>query len=67
MEHRKLNKMEYTGKKGLATFLFSRTFMFGLMVLSQLGIFMLLAYNATISHNISYIYPHLLDHSQLLI
>lgn len=54
MEHRKFNKMERTGKKGLATFLFSRTFMFGLMVLSQLGIFLLLAYNAAISKNISY-------------
>lgn len=55
MEHRKMNKMEHKGKKGLAAFLFSRTFIFGLMVVLQVGIFIIFAYNATISKNLSYI------------
>ncbi len=43
------------GKKGLATFLFSRMFIFGLMILLQVGIFIFFAYNATLEHNLKYV------------
>lgn len=45
MEHRKLNKIEHKGKKGLAAVLFSRTFIFCTMVLLQLLFFVLFTYN----------------------
>ena len=54
MEHRKINKPEHKGKKGLAAFLFSRIFIFGLMVALQVGVFMALAYNASLSKGMSY-------------
>ncbi len=47
MEHRRINKIEYKGKKGLAAFLFSRFFIFGLMVMLQLIFFIVFAYNTT--------------------
>ena len=53
MEHRKINKPEHKGKKGLAAFLFSRIFIFGLMVALQVGVFMALAYNASLSKGIA--------------
>lgn len=55
MDHRKINKAEQTGKKGIAAFLFSRIFIFGLMIVLQLFIFVMLAYNATVEKNISYV------------
>lgn len=55
MEHRKINKIETKGKKGLATVLFSRTFLFALMIALQVFVFISLAYNATISRNLSYV------------
>ncbi|WP_302625451.1 cardiolipin synthase [uncultured Eubacterium sp.] len=54
MEHRKVNKPEHKGKKGLAAFLFSRIFIFGLMVALQVLVFVLLAYNASLSKGMSY-------------
>lgn len=51
MEHRKVNKTEHKGKKGLAAFLFSRIFIFGLMVLLQLLFFVFFAYS-TIDYKI---------------
>lgn len=45
MEHRKINKIEHTGKKGLAAFLFSRTFIFCMMVLIQVLFFISFTYN----------------------
>jgi cardiolipin synthase len=47
MEREKLNQAEAKGKKGLATFLFSRIFIFGVMILLQIILFMMLAYNAS--------------------
>lgn len=55
MDHRKINKAEKTGKKGLAAFLFSRIFIFFLMVALQLVIFLVLAYNASIQKQLSYV------------
>lgn len=55
MEHRKINKIETKGKKGLATVLFSHTFLFALMIALQVFVFISLAYNATISQNLSYV------------
>lgn len=54
MEHRKVNKPEHKGKKGLAAFLFSRIFIFGLMVALQLMMFVFLAYNASLTKGMSY-------------
>ncbi len=54
MEHRKLNKTKQKGKTGLATFLFSRIFIFGLMVALQVMIFVFLAYNASANKYVSY-------------
>ena len=48
MEHRKINKMNTAkGKKGLAAFLFSRIFVFMLMVVIQVFLFILIAYAAS--------------------
>lgn len=55
MDHRKINKAEKTGKKGLATFLFSRIFIFGLMVALQVFIFVMLAYNASVQARLPYV------------
>ena len=54
MEHRQINKMEDKGKKGLATFLFSRIFIFGLMVALQLVMFLMLAYNVSAVKYLNY-------------
>lgn len=55
MDQKKLDKTKTKGKNGLATFLFSRIFIFGLMIALQVGVFLLLAYNATINKTFSYI------------
>ncbi len=55
MNHKKLNQTKTKGKNGLATFLFSRIFIFSLMIALQLAFFLLLAYNATIHKSFSYI------------
>ena len=55
MEHRRVNKPEHKGKKGLAAFLFSRIFIFGLMVALQVLLFVLFAYNASISKGMSFL------------
>lgn len=49
------NMQNHKGKKGLATFLFSRIFIFILMVALQLFLFFYLAYNATVQQNLSYL------------
>lgn len=54
MEHRKINKPEHKGKKGLAAFSLASIFIFGLMVALQVGVFMALAYNASLSKGMSY-------------
>ncbi len=53
MEHRKINRPESKGKKGLATFLFSRIFVFFLMVVLQMIFFVFIVYNASISKNLN--------------
>ena len=55
MDQRKIDKTKNKGKKGLATFLFSRIFIFGLMIVFQVLIFIFLAYNASISKGMSYV------------
>lgn len=55
MDHRKLDKTKTKGKHGLATFLFSRIFIFGLMIALQVAFLLLLAYNAAINNTFSYI------------
>lgn len=49
MDHSRIDQTKSKGKKGIATFLFSRIFIFGLMVLLQVLFMVLLAYNATLS------------------
>ena len=55
MDHKKLDQTKTKGKHGLATFLFSRIFIFGLMIALQVAFFLLLAYNATLNKTMSYI------------
>ena len=55
MDQRKINKAEEKGKKGLATFLFSRIFIFFLMVALQVFMFVMLAYNASEYKYLSYV------------
>ncbi len=55
MDQNTINKTKDKGKKGLATFLFSRIFIFGLMIVLQVLIFVLLAYNASVSKTMSYV------------
>ncbi|MFQ9515468.1 MAG: cardiolipin synthase [Eubacterium sp.] len=55
MDHRKINKAEQKGKKGLAAFLFSRIFVFFLMVALQVVTFVMIAYNASEYKYLSYI------------
>ena len=55
MDHKKLDITKEKGKNGLATFLFSRIFIFGLMIALQLACFLLLAYNASVNKVFSYV------------
>ena len=54
MDYRQINKVEQKGKKGIATFLFSRIFIFTLMVALQLVMFLMLAYNASAVKYLNY-------------
>ncbi|MCR5703079.1 MAG: cardiolipin synthase [Eubacterium sp.] len=47
------NEHVIKGKKNIGTFLFSRTFIFVLMVLSQLALILLLSYNMTVSKTVN--------------
>lgn len=45
---------EHKGKKNIGTFLFSRTFIFILMLLIQIGLLMVLSYNLSVSKTVNY-------------
>lgn len=55
MDRNKLDNTKNKGKHGLATFLFSRIFIFGLMIVLQIILFWLLAYKSTINQTMSYV------------
>ena len=47
MEHRKINKNEHRGKKGIGAIIFSRTFVFFAMLVVQLAIYSVVVYYAS--------------------
>ena len=55
MDKTKLDKTKNKGKKGIATFLFSRIFIFALMIIIQVLFFWAVAYNAVLDKSVSYI------------
>ena len=48
MSAKRVLSQKHKGKKGLAAFLFSRFFLFGLMVVLQVLMFVFFAYNASV-------------------
>ena len=48
MSAKRILSQKHKGKKGLAAFLFSRFFLFGLMVVLQVLMFVFFAYNASV-------------------
>ena len=55
MDKTKLDKTKNKGKKGIATFLFSRIFIFALMIIIQVLFFWAVAYNAVLDKSVSYV------------
>lgn len=55
MSAKRVLSQKHKGKKGLAAFLFSRFFLFGLMVVLQVLMFVFFAYNASVEKNLNYI------------
>ena len=55
MDKTKLDKTKNKGKKGIATFLFSRIFIFGLMIIIQILFFWAVAYNVVLDKSVSYV------------
>ena len=53
MDKTKLDKTKNKGKKGIATFLFSRIFIFGLMIIIQILFFWAVAYNVVLDKSVS--------------
>ena len=55
MSAKRVLSQKHKGKKGLAAFLFSRFFLFGLMVVLQVLMFVFFAYNASVEKNLNYV------------
>ena len=55
MSAKRILSQKHKGKKGLAAFLFSRFFLFGLMVVLQVLMFVFFAYNASVEKNLNYV------------